>query len=55
MGTFVEAGKTGEFKDGMMKEVEVQDKKILWPRLRINTMLLTADALILGGICHGAF
>jgi nitrite reductase/ring-hydroxylating ferredoxin subunit len=34
MGTFVEAGKTGEFKDGMMKEVMIQDKEILLARVK---------------------
>jgi 3-phenylpropionate/trans-cinnamate dioxygenase ferredoxin subunit len=34
MGTFVEAGKASEFKDGMMKEVEIQDKKILLARVK---------------------
>jgi 3-phenylpropionate/trans-cinnamate dioxygenase ferredoxin subunit len=34
MGTFVEAGKTSEFKDGMMKEVEVQGKKILLAKIK---------------------
>jgi 3-phenylpropionate/trans-cinnamate dioxygenase ferredoxin subunit len=33
MGTFVEAGKTGEFKDVMMKKVTVQDKEILVARV----------------------
>jgi 3-phenylpropionate/trans-cinnamate dioxygenase ferredoxin subunit len=34
MGTFVEAGKTVELKDGMMKEVKVQDKEILLTRVK---------------------
>jgi 3-phenylpropionate/trans-cinnamate dioxygenase ferredoxin subunit len=34
MGTFVEAGKASEFKDGMMKEVEIQGKKILLARVK---------------------
>lgn len=34
MGTFVEAGKTSEFKDGMMKEIVVQDKEILLARVK---------------------
>jgi 3-phenylpropionate/trans-cinnamate dioxygenase ferredoxin subunit len=34
MGTFVEAGKASEFKDGVMKEVEIQDKKILLARIK---------------------
>ncbi|MBM3141572.1 MAG: Rieske (2Fe-2S) protein [Chloroflexi bacterium] len=33
MGTFVEAGKPSEFKDGMMKEVVVQGKEILLARV----------------------
>ncbi|MCX6009673.1 MAG: Rieske 2Fe-2S domain-containing protein [Chloroflexi bacterium] len=33
MGTFVEAGKTSEFKDGMMKEIVVQDNRILLARI----------------------
>ncbi|MFC2050078.1 Rieske (2Fe-2S) protein [Chloroflexota bacterium] len=33
MGTFVEAGRTGEFEDGMTKEVMVQDQEILLARV----------------------
>jgi len=33
MGTFVEVGKTSEFKDGVMKEVEVQGRQILMARV----------------------
>jgi 3-phenylpropionate/trans-cinnamate dioxygenase ferredoxin subunit len=34
VGTFVEAGKTGEFKDGTMKEVEIQGKRILLAKIK---------------------
>jgi nitrite reductase/ring-hydroxylating ferredoxin subunit len=34
MGTFVEAGNAGEFKDGMMKEVEIEAKRILLARIK---------------------
>jgi 3-phenylpropionate/trans-cinnamate dioxygenase ferredoxin subunit len=34
MGTFVEAGKTSEFKDGMMKEIVIQGKEILLARVK---------------------
>ncbi len=34
MGTFIEAGKTGEFKDGTMKEVAIQGKKILLAKIK---------------------
>jgi 3-phenylpropionate/trans-cinnamate dioxygenase ferredoxin subunit len=34
MGTFVEAGKAVEFKDGMMKEAIVQGKEILLARVK---------------------
>jgi 3-phenylpropionate/trans-cinnamate dioxygenase ferredoxin component len=33
MGSFVEAGKTSEFNDGMMKEVEIQGKQVLLARV----------------------
>jgi 3-phenylpropionate/trans-cinnamate dioxygenase ferredoxin subunit len=34
MGTFVEAAKASDFKDGTMKEVEIQGKKILLARVK---------------------
>jgi 3-phenylpropionate/trans-cinnamate dioxygenase ferredoxin subunit len=34
VGTFVEAANASEFQDGMMKEVEIQGKKILLARIK---------------------
>jgi len=49
MGAFVEAGKTGEFKDGMMKEVVVQGKEILVARVKDKYYAVSNRCPHLGG------
>ena len=49
MGTFVEAGKAGEFNDGMMKEVEIQDKKILLAKIKDKYYATTGRCPHFGG------
>jgi 3-phenylpropionate/trans-cinnamate dioxygenase ferredoxin subunit len=49
MGTFVEAGNASEFKDGTMKEVEIQGKKILLARIKDKYYATTGRCTHFGG------
>jgi nitrite reductase/ring-hydroxylating ferredoxin subunit len=54
MGIFIEAGKTGEFNSGVMKEVEVRGNQILLARVGDKYYAASSRCPHMGGrLAHG--